>query len=341
MKILVTGCAGFIGFHLTKRLLLEGHEVVGVDNLNDYYDTTLKTDRLAQLRIDAYHMEENESVSNPATGFTFIKSSIESDTLYSKYLNRTNFDAVCHLAAQAGVRYSIDHPQQYISCNVQGFFNILEYVRYHPVKRFVFASSSSVYGKNTNVPYQESDTTDTPVSLYAATKKSNELFAHSYSELYGIHTIGLRFFSVYGPWGRPDMAPFLFTKAIIEGEAIKVFNKGDMSRDFTYIDDIIEGIYQVTTSEPTTDLPTNFNMYNIGNSKPVDLNKFIATIEKLTGKRAHKTLLPMQPGDVKQTWANTDLLHQHYNYAPSTPMEEGLHQFVEWYRSYYTKKASY
>lgn len=337
MKILVTGCAGFIGYHLTKRLVSEGHEVVGVDNLNSYYDPALKVARLVQLGIDKEIIEEGVPYAS-SEGFSFIKAGIESANLYQDHLNTQHFDVVCHLAAQAGVRYSIENPQQYISSNIQGFFNILEYCRHRPTTRLVFASSSSVYGKNTSIPYKETDVTDTPVSLYAATKKTNELMAHSYSQLYDIQAVGLRFFTVYGPWGRPDMAPFLFTKAILGNEPIKVFNHGKMSRDFTYIDDIVEGVCRILLNGPDTYDHANFRIYNIGNSSPVNLNDFIHTIEQISGLSAHKVYLPMQPGDVEATWADTSLLQRHYGYSPATPLHKGLSAFVSWYEDYYIRK---
>lgn len=336
MKILVTGSAGFIGFHLVRKLLAEGHWVVGIDNLNDYYDPSLKMARLNELGICGDSVQENGEKSTSDGKFTFIRMNIEDKYALEKHLNKQRFDAVCHLAAQAGVRYSIENPQQYISTNIQGFFNILEYCRHNPTGHLVFASSSSVYGKNSSIPYRESDMTDSPVSLYAATKKSNELLAHSYSDLYGIRITGLRFFTVYGPWGRPDMAPFIFTSAIIENRPIRVFNNGDLSRDFTYVDDIIEGTYKVLVSrqQPESNI---FNIYNIGESKPVHLGEFIATIERLTGKTADKIMLPMQPGDVKITWADTSLLQRDFGYSPDTPLEKGLDAFIRWYRKFYNK----
>lgn len=337
MKILVTGCAGFIGFHLTKRLLSEGHEIIGVDNLNDYYPVSLKIARLRLLGIDGDDFARNKITTGRKGKFGFIKADIADKELYDNVLNGMKFDYVCHLAAQAGVRYSIDNPQLYISSNIQGFFNILEYCRHNPVQRLVFASSSSIYGKNLKIPYCESDTADTPISLYAATKKSNELFAHCYSELYGITAIGLRFFTVYGPWGRPDMAPYLFTKAILEGEPVKVFNQGDMLRDFTYVDDIVEGICKVLLDEPaeSPEAKEKFRIYNIGNSKPVNIDDFISLIEKISGNRAQKILLPMQQGDVKATWADTSLLKRDYGYQPRTSVETGLTEFIKWYKEYY------
>ncbi len=333
MKILVTGCAGFIGFHLTRRLLGDGHTVVGIDNLNDYYDPGLKAARLRELGVDTQKI----GYDAPATtgGFTFIAADIEDADLYGLHLNGHQFDLVCHLAAQAGVRYSIDNPAQYVSSNLVGFFNILEYCRHNPVRRLVYASSSSVYGNNDSIPYRESDPTDSPRSFYGATKKANEAMAFSYSSLYGIEAVGLRFFTVYGPWGRPDMAPFLFTSAVLEGRPIDVFNNGEMMRDFTYVDDIVEGVCRVLLDQPRNPSPEKHRIYNIGNSQPVGLGDFIATIERLAGRSAEKRYLPMQPGDVVRTWADTTRLREDYGYAPSTPLETGLGRFVEWYRKYY------
>lgn len=332
MRVLITGCAGFIGFHVTRRLLNEGHSVVGVDNLNDYYSPALKAARMNVLGVDVAGLACGATVEREL--FTFIKADVTDETLYTDYLNQRTFDAVCHLAAQAGVRYSIDNPRAYISSNVTGFFNMLEYCRRNPDMRFVFASSSSVYGNSTAIPYREDSCTDMPVSLYGATKKADEVMAYSYSSLYGIEAVGLRFFTVYGPWGRPDMAPFIFTKAILEGLPVNVFNGGDMMRDFTYIDDIVEGICAVLLREPAVDMGA-YRIYNIGNSRPVSLNDFIALIEKLSGRAAVIRYLPMQPGDVKATWADTSRLRADYGYAPSTPLEAGLRAFIEWYRDYY------
>lgn len=362
MNILVTGCAGFIGFHLTRRLLACGHTVTGVDDLNDYYDVSLKKARLDELcpGLGAEAGESPQMRTFERDGLKFIKGDIVDQGLYAE-LGTSGFDAVCHLAAQAGVRYSIENPRQYISSNIEGTFNILEYCRHNPVRRLVYASSSSVYGRNPKIPYSESDMTDSPVSLYAATKKSNELMACSYSELYGIEAIGLRFFTVYGPWGRPDMAPFLFTDAILSGRPIEVFNGGRMSRDFTYIDDIVDGIVRVLTSEPAagaglhanasraanginaageptaTAIRGNHRVYNIGNSRPVALGDFISTIENISGRKAEKIYLEMQKGDVTDTWADTTRLREDYGYAPSTPIERGLAEFINWFKDYYGK----
>lgn len=337
MKILVTGSAGFIGFHLIKRLLSEGNEVVGIDNLDSYYDVTLKLDRLKELGVEEKDISPCYTYRPEPVPFKFYRLSIEDKEELDRLFIHEHFDLVCHLAAQAGVRYSLENPQQYISTNIQGFFNILECCRQHQVLRLVFASSSSIYGKNTRVPYSEDDKTDTPVSLYAATKKSGELLAHCYSELFGIRAIGLRFFTVYGPWGRPDMAPFLFTRNILEGKPITVFNRGDMYRDFTYVGDIAEGVCQVVSHFPEKKPGDErlFRIYNIGNSTPVKLADFISAIEKLTHRKAICRYQPMQPGDVQGTWADVSHLKADFHYAPATPLEAGLRAFVEWYKKYY------
>ncbi|MFV0483147.1 MAG: NAD-dependent epimerase/dehydratase family protein [Bacteroidales bacterium] len=336
MKVLVTGCAGFVGSHLLKRLLAEGHEVVGVDDLNDYYSPTLKADRLKQLGIITSDMLSNIAQNG---NFTFIKSGIEEQTLFDDVLKDFHFDKICHLAAQAGVRYSLEQPHRYITSNLIGFFNVIEYCRKNPQARLVYASSSSVYGKNTQMPYKESDRVDSPLSLYAATKKSDELMAHAYSELYGIETIGLRLFTVYGAWGRPDMAPFLFTDAIFKNETIKLFNKGKLERDFTYIDDIVEGLYLTLFNLPTTTKSQSkrFRIYNVGNSTPVNIEDFIQTIEDLTGLKAKRDYLPMQQGDVERTWADTTLIRNDYGYQPKTDIKSGLQEFINWYREYYNQ----
>ena len=326
MKILVTGAAGFIGFHLCKALLNEGHHVTGIDNLNPYYDPSLKTARLAHISED----DKNNS-------FIFHKTDICEREQLVQLFAENRFDMVCHLAAQAGVRYSIDHPEAYMRSNIDGFFNMLECCRRYPVKHLVFASSSSIYGNNRSVPYKESNPSDEPVSLYAATKKSNELMAYSYASLYGIPCTGLRFFTVYGPWSRPDMAPFLFVKALFNGDEIRLFNNGDMERDFTYIDDVVEGILQILPACPVKEAENDaaYRILNIGNSKPVKLNDFVSTLEEITGIQAKKTLAPMQPGDVKATWADVSELQRLTGYAPSTSLKQGLAAFVEWYKSYY------
>lgn len=333
MKILVTGAAGFIGFHLSKRLLEQGDEVVGLDNLNDYYEVRLKYDRLKQLEGDPL--------------FRFIKIDLEDQEGIAELFRAEKFDKVVNLAAQAGVRYSITNPHAYINSNLVGFINILEGCRYNEVKHLVYASSSSVYGANTTMPFSIHHNVDHPVSLYAATKKANELMAHTYSSLYDIPTTGLRFFTVYGPWGRPDMALFLFTKAILEGRPIDVYNHGKMRRDFTYIDDIIEGVVRVVdriaspnpewsggAPDPGTSYAP-YRIYNIGNNNSVELLQFIETLEKCLGKQAIKNFLPIQAGDVPATTADVNDLMQDVGFRPNTDIETGITRFVEWYRNYY------
>jgi UDP-glucuronate 4-epimerase len=335
-KILVTGAAGFIGFHLCKQLLALGYEVLGLDNINNYYDVRLKHGRLAELGIAAdddvpyNHIVTGEKYGNR---FQFIKLNLEDRENLSALFQTHAVDIVCNLAAQAGVRYSLENPMAYIDSNITGFANLLECVRRAGIKKLVYASSSSVYGLNDKVPFATDDPVDHPISIYAATKKSNELMAHTYSHLYGIHTIGLRFFTVYGPWGRPDMAMFLFTDAILNDRPIKVFNNGDLSRDFTYIDDIINGV--LATLEQNA--PQLYSLYNIGNGHPVKLLDFIEAIELCVGKQAIKEMLPMQPGDVEKTWADTSALENGFYYKPSTNIQQGVKQFIEWYKLYYKK----
>jgi UDP-glucuronate 4-epimerase len=333
IKVLVTGAAGFIGFHLSQRLLARGNEVFGLDNLNDYYDVNLKKARLAKL-------QDNSS-------FKFYQVDLADRESMAMLFAEEGFDVVANLAAQPGVRYSLKNPHAYIDSNVVGFINVLEGCRHSEVKHLVFASSSSVYGANTKVPFSVHDKVDYPVSLYAATKKANELMAHTYSHLYGLPTTGLRFFTVYGPWGRPDMAPFLFTKAILAGESINVFNYGQMRRDFTYIDDIVEGVIHVidkipkpnsSLSEKASDSEISnaaYKLYNIGNNQSVELMRFIEVIENCLGMKAEKNLLPMQPGDVPVTYADVDDLARDVGFRPNTPIEVGVERFVSWYRSYY------
>jgi UDP-N-acetyl-D-glucosamine/UDP-N-acetyl-D-galactosamine dehydrogenase len=321
-KILVTGCAGFIGFHLADRLLKEGYTVIGLDNLNDYYDVSLKHSRLAIL-------QKNEN-------FIFIEASIEDNEAIKKLFSEHWMPIVVHLAAQAGVRYSLENPEAYISSNIVGFMNILEACRNHNVEHLIYASSSSVYGSNTKMPFSVQDRVDHPISLYAATKKANELMAHTYSYLYNLKTTGLRFFTVYGPWGRPDMALFKFTKAILEGREIDIYNYGKMKRDFTYIDDIIEGIFRlINKGDTTSEEKVPYKVYNIGNNQPVELMKFISILEDKLGKKAKKNFLPIQAGDVPETFADIDDLMRDVGFRPETPIEKGIEQFVEWYKSYY------
>lgn len=335
MKILVTGAAGFIGFHLSERLLAEGHTVVGIDNINDYYDINLKYARLKELGVDRENAEVfyQGVVSNTKENFKFIRLNLEEkEELFQLFISE-KFDVVCNLAAQAGVRYSIENPDVYIQSNIVGFLNILECCRHHEIKHLVYASSSSVYGANKKVPFSEKDSVDNPVSLYAATKKSNELMAYTYSHLYEIPTTGLRFFTVYGPWGRPDMAPILFADAISNNRPIKVFNNGDMERDFTYIDDIVEGVKRVI--EKSIEDRELYKIYNIGNNDSVKLLDFITQMETSLGKEAIKEMLPMQMGDVKRTWANVDELINDYTYKPKVKVAEGVRRFVQWYQEYH------
>ncbi len=347
-KILVTGTAGFIGYHLAKRLIERGDEVVGLDFINDYYDINLKYARLERTGILKNEIEYGEFVqSSKFKNYKFIMLKLEDREAILKLFSIEKFDKVCNLAAQAGVRYSIENPFTYIDSNIVGFMNILEGCRHNGVNHLVYASSSSVYGLNEEMPFSVHHNVDHPVSLYAASKKSNELMAHTYSYLYQIPTTGLRFFTVYGPWGRPDMALFLFTKAILEGKPIDVFNNGNMQRDFTYVDDIVEGVVRVIDSPPAgnpgwsgrqPDPGTSvapYRVYNIGNNRPVKLLDFIEAIEDALGKRAVKNFLPMQPGDVPATWADVADLAADFGYQPSTPVEEGIRRFVEWYRGYY------
>ena len=335
MSVLVTGAAGFIGFHLSKRMLDEGYEVVGLDNLNDYYEVSLKESRLKLLK-------KHER-------FSFIKVSMEKREAVERLFCKHSFSRVIHLAAQAGVRYSIENPHAYINSNVVGFINVLEACRHHEVEHLIFASSSSVYGANKSMPFSVQHNVDHPVSLYAATKKANELMAHTYSSLYGLPVTGLRFFTVYGPWGRPDMAYYSFTRAILAGKPIKVFNYGKMKRDFTYIDDLVEGMMRLINRLPQSDPEWDgerpdpgrsyapYRLYNIGNNKPVELLYFVEVIEKALGKQTKKELLPIQPGDVVETYADIDDLVGDVGFRPGTSIEEGIGKFVQWYRDYYGK----
>ena len=333
MKILVTGAAGFIGFHLSKRLLARGDEVVGLDNVNNYYDVKLKRDRLAQI--------------SEHSAFSFIEASLEDRSAIEGAFKQHSFDRVVHLAAQAGVRYSIENPHAYVDSNLVGFMNILEGCRHAQSPHFVYASSSSVYGANKTIPFSIHNNVDHPISLYAATKKANELIAHSYGHLYQLPTTGLRFFTVYGPWGRPDMAMYIFTKAIFEGCPIQVFNHGKMRRDFTYVDDIVEGVIRVTDNIPsgneswsgehpdpaTSSAP--YRVYNIGNNQPVELMHMIETIESCVGRPAEKDFQPLQAGDVVETYADVDDLVRDVDFKPNTSIETGVARFVDWYREYH------
>jgi len=348
MKLLLTGTAGFIGFHLVKRLLERGDEVVGLDCINDYYDVNLKYSRLEITGIERSKIEYGKFVqSTKYPNYRFIQLKLEDREAILKLFEQEKFDKVCNLAAQAGVRYSLQNPFTYIDSNINGFLNILEGSRHNGVKHLAYASSSSVYGLNETMPFSVHHNVDHPISLYAASKKSNELMAHTYSYLYGIPTTGLRFFTVYGPWGRPDMALFLFTKAILEGKPIDVYNNGNMSRDFTYIDDIVEGVVRVIDSPPAgtpgwsgkqPDPGTSvapYRVYNIGNSKPVKLLDFIEAIEEALGRKAIKNFLPMQPGDVPATWADVSDLTENFGYRPNTDIRVGVKRFVEWYKKYF------
>lgn len=332
MKILVTGAAGFIGHHLINRLIIDNHQIVGIDSLNEYYNILLKYGRLADMGITRHNFTEGELVSSERySHFKFAKMSIEDTTKLKRLFEEERFDIVINLAAQAGVRYSLENPYAYVSSNVMGFVNILECCRQYPVRHLLYASSSSVYGSNTKIPFCEDDDTNDPVSLYAATKRSDELIAKVYAKLFGIASTGLRFFTVYGPWGRPDMAPMIFTKSILEGKPIKVFNNGIMSRDFTYIDDIVEGVTKIMGKIPMEKIPTD--IFNIGCGHPVPLMDFITVLENAIGKKAIKEFLPMQKGDVYTTYCNTDKLKNKIEYEPITSLEKGISCFIKWYIS--------
>ena len=335
-KFLVTGAAGFIGFHLCKKLLDQGYIVIGIDNINDYYDVKLKYSRLKELGIISDNDIEFQKITKSIIfkdQFSFVRMNLEDFINLPNLFEKENFDVVCNLAAQAGVRYSIENPRAYIDSNIQGFLNVIECCRNYNIPKLVYASSSSVYGNNNSVPFNESDNVDLPISLYAATKKSNELMAHTYSHLYGLQTIGLRFFTVYGPWGRPDMAYFLFTNAIFNNKSINVFNNGNLSRDFTYIDDIVNGIFSVLLDNPKD--TKKYQLLNIGNNHPVKLLDFINEIEKNINKKARKKMLTMQLGDVNKTWADIKEIEKKYNYKPEILIEEGIRKFVKWYKDYY------
>jgi UDP-glucuronate 4-epimerase len=348
MKVLITGTAGFIGFHLAKRLLAEGMAVVGLDAINDYYDVNLKMNRLADTGIAAHEVAYNKLiVSTKYENYQLVQLKLEDRDGLQALFAAQQFDAVVNLAAQAGVRYSLTNPHAYVDSNIIGFVNVLECCRHNGVKHLAYASSSSVYGANETVPFSTQQVVDHPISLYAASKKSNELMAHVYSHLFGLPTTGLRFFTVYGPWGRPDMALFLFTKAILEDQPIQVFNNGDMLRDFTYIDDIVEGLVRVVKQpaapnpqwqgahpDPSTS-KAPYRLYNIGNNAPVQLTAFIDAIEQKLGKKARRQLLPLQPGDVPRTYADVSGLVKDLGYQPNTSIAVGISNFIEWYRAYY------
>lgn len=350
MKILITGTAGFIGMHLAEKLIKRGDQVVGLDSINDYYDINLKYGRLERNGIGKNQIEYGKITQSDLYGnYRFIQLKLEDKESLLKLFESEKFDKVVNLAAQAGVRYSLTNPDAYIEANIIGFINLLEACRHYDIKHLAYASSSSVYGSNTQMPFSTSDNVDHPVSLYAASKKSNELMAHTYSHLFGIPTTGLRFFTVYGPWGRPDMALFLFTKAILENKPIQVFNFGEMMRDFTYISDIIEGVVRVIDNPPVSNPKLEssnvdpskskapYKIYNIGNSSPVKLMDFITAIEKALGMEAKKDLLPIQPGDVPATYADTAALETELGYKPNTSIEYGIGEFVKWYQLFYGK----
>ena len=352
MKILVTGTAGFIGSHLAIKLLERGDEVIGLDNINDYYDIRVKYGRLDRAGIDEESIRYNRLVASSTNpNYKFIKLNLEDKENMMALFESEKFDAVCNLAAQAGVRYSLTNPDAYMGSNIIGFMNILEACRHNGVNNLSYASSSSVYGLNEELPFSTEDNVDHPISLYAASKKSNELMAHTYSHLYGISTTGLRFFTVYGPWGRPDMALFLFVKAALEGRAIDIFNNGEMLRDFTYIDDIVEGVMRVIDNPAKPDPKWNgktgrvstssapYKIYNIGNQNPVRLMDFVTAIEKKLGKTIQKNMMPIQPGDVPATFANVDDLVEDLGYKPSTPIQEGIDKFVDWYLDFFKERV--
>ncbi|MFV0145110.1 NAD-dependent epimerase/dehydratase family protein [Empedobacter falsenii] len=335
--VFITGVAGFIGYHLAEKLIEKDIQVVGIDHINDYYSVQLKYDRLKELGINqefASNFGQKVLSSKHEEKMIFYRMNLEDKESLAQLFKEYSFDAVVNMAAQAGVRYSIENPDAYGQSNLVGFLNILECCRHHQVKKLLYASSSSIYGNSSDVPFSTKQNVDHPISLYAATKKANELMAHAYSHLYDFQTIGLRFFTVYGPWGRPDMAMFLFTKAILNHQPLKVFNHGDLSRDFTYIDDIIQGIDKILEDKNTNE---KYQLYNIGNSKPVQLMDFIKEIEKSTGEKAILEMYPMQAGDVNQTWADVQDLKDKFGYNPTYPVDKGVFNFVQWYKKYYKK----
>jgi UDP-glucuronate 4-epimerase len=349
-KILVTGSAGFIGYHLVNRLLADGHDVTGLDIINSYYDIDLKFARLSETGIDRADVESSSGrlvKSRTENQYQFIRLDLEKGSELIDLFNKERFDSVVHLAAQAGVRHSLTHPHDYISANITGFLNILEACRHYPVQHLVYASSSSVYGANKKMPFSVHHNVDHPMSLYAATKKANELMAHTYANLFNVPSTGLRFFTVYGPWGRPDMALFLFTKAMLEGRSIEVYNNGQMARDFTYIDDIVESVTRLIPKPPVPDTSWDaenpdpatsfapYQIFNIGSNKPVRLMDFISEIEKQTGITAEKHYMPMQAGDVPKSWADVEDLFEYTGYRPQWNVEDGIREFVNWYRKYY------
>lgn len=330
MKVLITGIAGFIGFHVAKRLLSEGFSVFGIDNLNDYYDIQLKKDRLKELGV----VENDGTWVYSVSGLSYIKMELQDKDSLMSLFSENKFEFVVHLAAQAGVRYSLSEPQKYVDSNITGFLNILECCRFYPVKHLIFASSSSVYGSNTKIPFSETDRTDTPISMYAATKKANELMAHTYSHLFKVPCTGLRFFTVYGPWGRPDMAMHLFTEAILNNQPIDIYNEGEMSRDFTYVDDVVESVYRAML-KPNSDKLLPFSLFNVGKNEPQRITDFIEQIEIQANKQAIKHFLPLQPGDVVETFADSESLFNYVGYQPAITIEGGVKNFVVWFRNYY------
>ena len=335
--VLITGVAGFIGYHLAEKLIEKNIKVVGIDNINDYYTVQLKYDRLKELGINqefASNFGQKVLSSKHEEKMIFYRMNLEDKESLAQLFKEYSFDAVVNMAAQAGVRYSIENPDAYGQSNLVGFLNILECCRNYNVKKLLYASSSSIYGNSSDVPFSTNQNVDHPISLYAATKKANELMAHAYSHLYDFQTIGLRFFTVYGPWGRPDMAMFLFTDAILNHQPLKVFNHGDLSRDFTYIDDIIQGIDKILENQT---IKENYQLYNIGNSRPVQLMDFIKEVELSTGEKAILEMYPMQAGDVNQTWADVQELKDKFGYNPNYPVDKGVYNFVQWYRKYYNK----
>jgi len=338
MKLLITGTAGFIGYHLVRNLIQKDNiQIVGIDNINDYYDVELKYSRLAECGINRECMAGNEPCTSASfPNYTFYKADIADAETLNRIFEKEGIDVVINMAAQAGVRYSIENPHAYVLSNLVGFANVLECCRQHKIKHLIYASSSSVYGQNANQPFSEDDNVDYPVSFYAATKKSNELMAHTYSHLYKLPTTGVRLFTVYGPWGRPDMAPMLFANAIKEGRSIRVFNNGNMLRDFTYVGDIVKGIVSLLDHKPDAEQKHPFyQVYNIGNSSPVKLMDFIQTIEEAIGQKANMEMLPMQPGDVTVTYADTTKLMNNTGYKPSTSLKDGVTAFIKWYNNYY------
>ena len=347
MKILITGTAGFIGHHCAVTFEKVGYEVVGLDNINDYYDTKLKYGRLNEQGFVTSEIDENVLIKSKTSNISFIKMNLEDKNTMNKLFSEQKFDYVCHLAAQAGVRYSIENPDAYVQSNIVGFLNIIENCRHQKIKHLLFASSSSVYGLNKSMPFHTDDHTDHPISLYAATKKSNEMMAHTYAHLYNIPMTGLRFFTVYGDWGRPDMAPFLFTDAAFHNRTIKVFNNGDMFRDFTYVGDIVESVLRLMPIHAKSDknwdakIPNPstssapYKIYNIGNHDPVRLMDFIKAIENAVGKEIEKEMLPMQPGDVQFTYADVEKLIKTIDFKPNTPLQDGINKFVDWYKDFY------